>query len=357
MDTRCLVLLFVALIACAHARASDYPTPREGDFIVEDFPFKSGERLSPIKLHYYTLGAPEKGPDGKVRNAVLILHGTGGSGRNFLTPTFGGVLFGPGQLLDATKYFIILPDNLGQGRSSKPSDGAHMRFPHYEYDDLIELQYRLVTQGLGVNHLRLVMGTSQGGMHAWLWGEQHTDFMDALMPLASNPVEIAGRNRMMRRMISDAIRNDPEWKNGEYEKQPRGLADALHILLLMGSSPLQMQKLYPTREKADDYLEESVARQMRTTDANDMLYYFDGSRNYNPEPNLEKIVAPLTAINSADDMINPPELKIVERDIKRVKRGRFVLLPTTDQTRGHGTHSLPAIWQKHLAELLRGSRR
>jgi len=232
-----------------------------------------------------------------------------------------------------------------------------MRFPHYEYDDLIELQYRLVTQGLGVNHLRLVTGTSQGGMHTWLWGEQHPDFMDALMPLASNPTEIAGRNRIMRRMISDAIRNDPEWNEGEYDrrKQPRGLSDALHILLIMGSSPLQMQKQYPTREQADAYLEQYVAQQRKTTDANDMLYYFDGSRNYNPEPDLEKITAPLTAINSADDQINPPELGISERAIKRVKQGKFVLLPITDQTRGHGTHSLPAIWQQHLAELLKRS--
>jgi homoserine O-acetyltransferase/O-succinyltransferase len=334
------------------ARAADYPAPQPGDFVVKDFQFKSGERLNEVKLHYYTLGTPKKDSSGKVRNAILILHGTGGSGRQFLTPTFAGVLFGPGQLLDASKYFIILPDNIGQGNSSKPSSGLHMRFPHYEYDDMIELQYRLLTQGLGVNHLRLVMGTSMGGMHTWLWAEQHPDFMDAAMPLASQPIEIAGRNRMMRRMIIDAIRTSSDWNNGEYQQQPHGLNDALGILLIMGSSPLQMQKQEPTREKADAFLVDYVASRSKTTDANDMIYYFDASRNYNPEPQLEKIVVPLTAINSADDQINPPELAIIDKDIYRVKDGKFVLLPITDQTRGHGTHSLPAIWENYLKELL-----
>src|SRR5262249_28856944 len=256
-----------------------------------------------------------------------------------------------------TRYFIILPDNVGHGESSKPSDGLHMRFPQYEYDDMIELQYRLLTQGLGVNHLRLVMGTSMGGMHTWLWAEQHPDFMDAAMPLASQPIEIAGRNRMMRRMVMDDIRNDPEWNNGEYKQQPRALASALEVLLIMGSSPLQMQKQQPTRAQADQSLHDYVASRMKNTDANDMLYYFDASRNYNPEPQLEKITAPLTAINSADDLINPPELKIIDKDIARVKNGKFVLLPITDQTRGHGTHSLPAIWGDYLRDLLERSGR
>jgi homoserine O-acetyltransferase len=343
-----LCLLFAALVA----GAADYPTPRSGDFVVKDFQFKSGERLGEVKLHYYTLGTPQKDASGKVRNAVLILHGTGGSGRQFLTPTFAGVLFGPGQLLDAAKYFLILPDNVGHGDSSKPSDGLHMRFPHYEYDDMVELQHRLLTQGLGVNHLRLVMGTSMGGMHTWLWAEQHPDFMDAAMPLASQPIEIAGRNRMMRRMVLDAIRTSPDWNNGEYTQQPHGLTAALDVLLLMGSSPLQMQKQQPTREKADDFLENYIATRSKTTDANDMLYYFDASRNYNPEPQLDKITVPLTAVNSADDQINPPELKIIDADIQRVKQGKYLLLPITDATRGHGTHSLPAIWGDQLKELL-----
>jgi len=355
MKARFAVLMLSTFFAVVTARAADYPAPQDGTFIVKDFQFKSGERLAEVKLHYYTLGTPQKDASGRVRNAVLILHGTGGSGRQFLTPTFGGVLFGAGQLLDASKYFIVLPDNVGHGGSSKPSDGLHMRFPHYEYDDMIELQYRLLTQGLGVNHLRLVMGTSMGGMHSWLWAEQHPDFMDAAMPLASLPIEIAGRNRMMRRMILDAIRTSPDWKDGEYQRQPHGLNDALGVLLFMGSSPLQMQKQEPTREKADAALEDYIAARSKTTDSNDMLYYFDASRNYNPEPQLDRIAAPLTAINSADDQINPPELGVLERDIKRVKNGKFVLLPITDQTRGHGTHSLPTIWQNHLKELLERS--
>jgi len=351
--SRALVLcscVFASLLL--YAQSTDFHNPDQGDFTVSDFHFNSGERMKDVKIHYYTLGAPRKDASGVVKNAVIILHGTGGSGRQFLVDNFAGVLFGPGQLLDAQKYFIILPDNIGQGKSSKPSDGLHMRFPHYDYDDMVELQYQLLTKGLGVAHLRLVMGTSMGGMQTWLWGEQHPEFMDALLPLASQPIEIAGRNRMMRRMILDAIRNDPEWKNGEYTQAPHGLATALDILLIMGSAPLQMQKNDPTREEADAFLETFISTRMRTTDANDMLYYFDASRNYNPEPQLEKIIAPLTAINSADDQINPPELKIVDRDIQRVKNGKFVLLPITDETRGHGTHTWPAIWKNHLAELL-----
>jgi homoserine O-acetyltransferase len=346
-------LLFTSLTLLA--QSTDYHNPDQGDFVVKDFQFKSGESLPEVKLHYYTLGKPQKDASGRVRNAVIILHGTGGSGRQFLTDNFGGVVFGPGQILDATKYFIILPDNVGHGKSSKPSDGLHMRFPHYEYDDMIELQYRLLTQGLGVNHLRLVMGTSMGGMHTWLWGEQHPDFMDALLPLASQPIEIAGRNRMMRKMIMDDIRTDPEWNNGEYKTQPHGLHCAEEVLIIMGSAPLRMQKEEPTRDKADAYLESRITQGLKTTDANDMLYYFDASRNYNPEPQLDKIIAPLTAINSADDQINPPELKIIDTDIKRVKKGKYVLIPISDQTRGHGTHSWPAIWGNYLAELLRRS--
>jgi len=352
---RHIPVLFLAL-AAPTTMAADYPAPHPGNFVVTDFPFRSGERLAEVSLHYYTLGTEHRDADGRVNNAVLILHGTGGSGRQFLTPTFGGMLFGLGQLLDATKYFIILPDNIGHGESSKPSDGLHMRFPRYEYDDMVELQYRLLTQGLGITHLRLVMGTSMGGMHTWLWSEQHPDFMDAAMPLASLPIEIAGRNRMMRRMIMDAIRTSSDWNNGEYKRQPHGLEVALGVMLIMGSSPLEMQKEEPTREKADNYLENYISTHEKTTDANDMLYYIDASRNYNPEPQLERITVPLTAINSADDMINPPELKILEIDIRRVKNGKFVLLPISDATRGHGTHSLPGIWGDHLKELLDRSR-
>lgn len=355
MRLRPAVLLLLCTLFSLFSYAADYPQPRPGDFIVKDFQFKSGEKLPEVKLHYYTLGQPQKDSSGKVRNAVLILHGTTGSGRQFLPANFGGVLFGPGQLLDATKYFIILPDNVGHGESSKPSDGLHARFPRYEYDDMIELQYRLLTQGLGVNHLRLVMGTSMGGMHTWLWAEQHPDFIDAAMPLASLPVEIAGRNRMFRRMIMDDIRNSPDWNNGDYPQQPRGLAAAMQIFLIMVSAPVRMQKEKPTAAPADKFLEDYISRGVKTHDANDVLYAFDASRNYNPEPQLEKITAPLTAVNSADDTINPPELKILDRDIQRVKNGRYVLLPITDETRGHGTHSWPAIWQSHLRDLLQRS--
>jgi len=336
-------------------QSTDYHNPDQGTFVVKNFQFKSGERLPEVKIHYYTLGKPQKDASGKVRNAVIFLHGTTGSGKQFMTANFAGVLFGPGQLLDANKYFLVIPDNVGHGESSKPSDGLHMRFPHYEYDDMIELQHRLLTQGLGVNHLRLVLGTSMGGMHSWLWGEQHPDFMDALMPLASQPVEIEGRNRMWRRTVLNSIRNDPAWNNGDYTTQPLALTTATAMLVIVAGSPLHMQEQTPTRVQADDELEKQVATRSKALDANDVLYSVDSSRNYNPEPQLEKIIAPLTAINSADDFINPPELKLIDKDIHRVKNGKYVLLPITEQTRGHGTHSLPAIWQGELAELLKRS--
>ena len=332
-----------------------YPAPVEGDFIARNFSFVSGEVLPELRLHYTTIGTPVKDTSGRVTNAVLVMHGTGGTGRGFLSPTFAGRLFGAGQLLDATKYFIILPDGIGHGKSSKPSDGLRMRFPRYTYDDMVKAQYQLITEHLGVNHLRLVMGTSMGAMHTWVWGYTYPDFMDALLPLASNPVEIAGRNRMMRRMIIDAIEGDPEWKNGEYATQPRGLIDAVHILLLMTSVPLQWQKDLPTRTTADSALAARTARSVAMQDANDMIYQFDASRDYNPSPHLEQIKAPLYAINSADDQVNPPELGLMEREIAKVARGRYILIPISDQTRGHGTHSLPAVWGEYLSELLQVS--
>jgi homoserine O-acetyltransferase len=341
----------IALDARA-TRAVEVPTPTEGDFVIRQFKFESGETLPELKLHYAVLGTPRRDSEGIVRNAVLVLHGTGGSGRQFLTEQFAGVLFGKGKLLDLDKYFIIMPDGIGHGRSSKPSDGLRAQFPHYCYHDMVAAQHRLLTEGLGVNHLRLVMGTSMGGMHTWVWGETHPDFMDALMPLACLPVEIAGRNRMMRRMIMNSIRNDPEWNEGNYTTQPRGLVSAVHTLLIMSSSPLQYQKAAPTRDEADRMLERQLQAQLARTDANDMLYQFDASRDYNPAPLLERMHAPLIAINSADDQINPPELGIAEREIARVPHGRFVLLPITAETRGHGTHSYPTIWQNHLEELL-----
>jgi len=355
-----ILMLFAscAVLAQQTSTPTNYPAPVEGDFIVKDFKFKSGETLPELKLHYRTIGTSTRDANGIVRNAILIMHGTGGTGAQFLSPQFGNVLFGPGQLLDATKYFIILPDAIGHGGSSKPSDGLHSKFPHYTYDDMVLAQYKVITEKLGVNHLRLVMGTSMGGMHTWVWGETYPDFMDALMPLASAPVEIAGRNRIMRKMIMDAIRKDPEWNNGEYKKQPvHGLTAAQNILLLMGSAPLVWHQQGATRDTADQFYENRVNAGIATTDANNMLYYFDSSREYNPSPQLEKIVAPLFAINSADDMINPPELGILEREIKRVKQGRYILLPISSETRGHGTHTVAKVWKDYLAELLKMTER
>ena len=335
--------------------ASSSPGATEGDFVAGSFRFESGEVLPELRLHYRTLGRPQRDAAGAVRNAVLVMHGTGGTGRQFLSETFAGVLFGPGQLLDAERYYIVLPDAIGHGASSKPSDGLHARFPHYGYRDIVRAQHQLLTEHLKVDHLRLVMGTSMGGMQTWLWGETYPSFMDALMPLASLPVEIAGRNRMMRRMIMDSIRSDPEWRNGEYAAQPRGLVSALYTLLFMTSSPLQWQKAAPTRDEADRFFDQQIRTRLAGSDANDMLYQFDASRDYDPAPRLESIQAPLLAVNSADDQVNPPELGILEREIRRVPRGRAVVLPISDQTRGHGTHSIPALWKEHLAELLRES--
>ncbi len=352
--------VLAALLGGSSASAqvsSNYPAPVEGDFTIRDFAFGSGEVLPELRLHYTTIGTPAKDASGTVTNAVLIMHGTGGTGRGFLSPTFGGHLFGAGQLLDATKYFIILPDDIGHGKSSKPSDGMRMRFPKYTYDDMVKAEYRLVTEHLGVNHLRLVTGTSMGAMHTWIWGYTYPDFMDALMPLASNPVEIAGRNRMMRLMIIEAIEGDPEWKNGEYSAEPRGLVDAVHVLMLMISAPLQWQKELPTRAAADSALAVRTARTLAAQDANDMIYQFEASRDYNPAPHLGQIKAPLFAINSADDQVNPPELGLMEREIGKVAHGRYILIPISDQTRGHGTHSLPAVWGGFLKELLEATER
>lgn len=332
-------------------------SPASTELILRGFRFHSGERLPELRLHARTLGTPLRDESGMVTNAVLILHGTTGSGEAFLRDGFAGALFGTGQLLDAGRTYIILPDAIGHGRSSKPSDGLRARFPRYNYGDMVRAQHQLVTEGLGVNHLRLVMGTSMGGMHTWLWGIHYPDFMDALMPLACLPVEIAGRNRMMRRMVIDAIREDPEWRGGEYTAQPRGLVSAVYTLLFMISTPRQWRQQAPTRAAADALFDELVQNQLSRLDANDMLYQFDASRDYNPAPDLEKIRAPLLAINSADDEVNPPELGILEREIQRVKRGRHVLIPTSNKTRGHRTHSLPELWEPYLAELLQDNSR
>jgi homoserine O-acetyltransferase len=350
--TRQLLGLAAALLLSLQANGAEYPTPIEGDYVIRDFKFSSGETLPELRLHYRTLGKPMKDRKGIVRNAVWIGHGTGGSGAQFIRPEFAGELFGAGQLLDAGKYFIVLPDGIGHGRSSKPSDGLRARFPKYGYTDMVEAQYRLLTEGLGVNHLRLVMGTSMGGMHTWVWGERHPEFMDALMPLASLPTQISGRNRVWRKTLIDAIRNDPAWDGGNYSVQPPSLRTANGLIFFMGSNPLLRQEQMPTLAKADEVLDESMNNAMRNLDANDVLYQVSASWDYDPGPALEKIRAPLVAVNSADDLINPPELGILEREIKRVPRGQSVTIPLSPETRGHGSHTIAKLWARHLEKLL-----
>jgi len=346
--TRSRALALLVLFPCAlHAQGT------QGDYIAKDFKFSTGDVLPSLRLHYTTLGTPQRNAAGVVRNAVMILHGTGGTGRAFLSATYAGELFGPGKLLDTARYYIVLPDGIGHGGSSKPSDGLHARFPRYTYDDMVRAQQQLLTKGLGVNHLRLVMGTSMGCMHAWVWGYTFPDFADGLVPLACAPAPIVGRNRMMRKMIMDDIRNDPAYQGGEYTEQPKGVIAASQLLFMMTSAPLVQHRQAPTREAADSAIVAYLAARVRVTDANDMLYQFDASRDYDPSPHLARVTAPVLAINSADDLVNPPELGVMERLMPQVTRGRFILLPISAQTRGHGTHSLPAVWGGYLADFLR----
>ena len=349
---RILLVLVCLLAPVLDAQA---PVPAERDVVLRDFRFAAGERLPELRVHVRTYGALRKDSQGRALNAVLILHGTTGSGAQFLRPEFAGELFGPGQLLDASRYFIVLPDGIGHGRSSKPSDGLRARFPRYGYLDMVEAQRRMLAEGFGVDHLRLVMGTSMGGMHTWLWGQLHPEAMDALMPLASLPTQIAGRNRVWRRVLIDAIRCDPAWKGGEYTAQPPSLRTAAGFLWLMGSNPPLRQKETPTLAGTDAAFDAFVANYLRHGDANDVLYAVEASRDYDPGPGLERIRAPLLAVNSADDLINPPELGILEQEIHRVPHGRMVLLPFSANTRGHGSHTLAALWKEHLATLLRDS--
>jgi homoserine O-acetyltransferase len=347
-------------IAIISASASAQNAPQggvEGDFEMRNFKFNDGSTLPVLRIHYTTLGRPKKDAGGVVRNAVLILHGTTGSGRGFLGRNFGGELFNAGQPLDTASHFIIMPDGIGTGKSSKPSDGLRAKFPRYGYEDMITAQYRLLTEGLGVNHLKLVMGTSMGAMHTWMWGERYPDFMDALMPLASAPTQIAGRNRMFREIVSKAIREDPDWKNGEYTTTPRSIVTAATIIWIMTSSPLQQHKQAPTRDKADSIIDRYIDQRMQSTDANDFLYQYEASRDYDPSVALEKIKAPLVAVNSADDVVNPPELGLMEKLMPRVKRGKYILIPTSDLTRGHGTHSQAALWKQYLIDLLKEAER
>jgi homoserine O-acetyltransferase len=340
------------VLPATRVQFGDYPNAVEGACILEDFRFASGETLPNLRLHYRTFGMPRRDANGVVRNAVLILHATTGNSGSFLGKTLAGELFGPGQPLDAGRNYLILPDGIGFGRSSKPSDGLRARFPRYGYHDMVAAQHRLLTEHLKVDHLRLVMGTSMGGMHTWLWGQKYPDMMDALLPLASLPTQISGRNRMWRKMAIDAIRTDPEWKGGEYQMQPRSLKLALGLMVLMRSNAVQRQKEAPTLKAADAVLEKAVDP---TLDANDFLYAIEASQDYDPAPGVKDIKAPLLAINFADDLIIPPELGVLEREIKNASRGRAVVLPASDRTRGHDTLALAAVWKEHLVKLLQDS--
>lgn len=354
---RTFFLLCFLLLACT-TFAADYPAPTEADYTIRDFKFMSGETLPELRIHYRSLGKLEKDAQGNARNLVLIGHGTTGSSAQFIRPEFAGELFGAGQPLDASKYFIVMTDGIGHGKSSRPSEGMHANFPPYGYRDMVEAQFRLLTEGLGANHARLIMGTSMGGMHTWVWGEAHPEFMDALMPLASLPTQIAGRNRAWRRIVIDAIRNDPAWDDGDYEgEQPPSLRTAAEMLWFMSANPILRQNDAPTLAKTDEVLNKYVDDYVKTADANDILYAVEASHDYDPGPDLEKIKAPLLAINSADDLINPPELGILEREIKRVPHGRAIVIPLSDKTRGHGSHTIANLWKDELVKLLKETER
>jgi homoserine O-acetyltransferase/O-succinyltransferase len=350
-----LLPLLILLISTARLRAQ-LPDSTEVDYQLKNFVFANGETIETLKLHYLTFGKPVKNAKGQITNAVYIMHGTTGNGHNFTGRGFAGRLFESGQLLDAHKYFIILPDGIGHGKSSKPSDGLHMKFPKYTYDDMIKADYTVLTQQMGINHLRLILGTSMGAMHCWVWAETYPDFMDACMANASEPVEIGGRNRMTRYAAIQCVESDPAWKGGEYTEPPAaGLRGAYTSMMWMTSSPWQMQRRTPTREQAERSYTFGSENFIKHQDANDMIYAFDASRQYNPEPNLGKIKCVFYAVNSADDECNPPEMNVMEPAIKKVPKGRYILLPITEQTSGHGTHSNPTIWGNYLQELLQAS--
>lgn len=328
--------------------------PTEANWTARDFTFGTGDRMAELRLHYITLGKPVRNTAGRVTNAVLILHDTGSSSQPFLASGFLGVLFLAGQPLDAEKYYLIFPDAIGHGESSKPSDGQHAHFPHYDYGDMVSAQYRLVREGLGVDHLRLIAGIGMGGMQAWQWGERYPEFMDALLPLNCSPAQIAGRERIFRDMVIDSIRSDPSWNDGEYTAAPRGLLAAQYAAFLMTSGALQLHRTAPTGDVADAQFQTFKRRVARTVDANDMLYQYEAARNYDASRELGKIRVPVWAINSADDELNPPELGILEREIRRVAKGRYVLIPASEETRGHATAMRARVWRDHLVELLSG---
>ncbi|MEA3031918.1 MAG: homoserine O-acetyltransferase/O-succinyltransferase [Sphingomonadales bacterium] len=348
-----LLALLLLLCASPALAQTDYAARlTEGDATLPDFRFRSGETLPELRIHYATLGAPHRDARGEIDNAVMVLHGTGGSGRQFLAPQFADELYGPGQPLDLARYYVILTDGIGHGRSSKPSDGLRMRFPHYDYDDMVEAQ-RLMLGRLGVARLRLLMGTSMGCMHGFVWAEAHPEMLRAIMPMACLPTQIAGHNRMWRRMAVEGIRRDPAWQDGNYATEPvQGLRTAVSLLQVAGFAPLYLQRTYPTRESAEAYIVDRVERDIATRDANDLIYQLEASRTYNPLPNLERIRTPITWVNSADDFINPPDYGIAEAAARRMPTARYVLIPASAETRGHGTHTWARFWKRELVDLL-----
>ena len=351
---RGLVAGVLAGLAVATAARAE-PAFQQHDLVLKDFHFRSGETLPELKLHYYTLGQPKKDAAGHVTNAVLILHGTGGSGHQFAAPQFADILFAPGGLLDPAKYFLIMPDDIGHGASSKPSDGLHMRFPRYDYAAMVVGEHA-VAQSLGVQQLRLVMGTSMGCMHSFMYAEMYPDGARAAMPLACQAVALAGRNRLWREMSITGIEADPAWLGGEYKTQPQlGLRTAENMRILAGASAWPMQIAMPKGEQVDAWYAEQLPQRLKTAEANDLIYQLEASRTYDPSPDLEKIKAPMTWVNSCDDFIYPPELGLAQTEIKRVKGGKFVLIPCRPDTHGHGTHTWAVFWKADLADLLKRS--
>ncbi len=349
---RCFLLFFFTALL-AGAQTSHWPT-QDGNYVIKNFHFGSGESIPELKLHYLTLGKPHRDAAGHTDNAILLLHGTGGNAHSLLNPVFSDVLFGPGQPFDITRFYIILPDDIGHGQSSKPSDGLRMHFPQYDYDDMVASQHTMLVDGLHVDHLRLILGTSMGCMQSFVWGETYPTFSDALAPFACLPVELAGRNRLWRYMAMQIIRDDPAWQNGDYTTEPvEGLRGANDLIIIAGSAPLYMQKQLPTRAAAEAYADRTLAAAIANTDANNFLYYVNASRNYNPEPKLATITAPVLWINSADDFINPPELGIAQKLVGKMPHAKFILIPISDATRGHGTHTQAAIWKDYLITFLK----
>jgi homoserine O-acetyltransferase len=352
------VIRLILLVALSTIAAHSQPTPtkwptQDGTYVIKNFRFGTGETLPELKLHYLTLGQPHRDATGHTDNGILLLHGTGGDAHSLLNPVFSDVLFGPGQPFDITKFFIILPDDIGHGESSKPSDGLHMHFPQYDYDDMVASQHTMLTDGLHVDHLRLILGTSMGCMQSFVWGETFPQFSDALAPFACLPVELAGRNRMWRYMAMESIKHDPAWNNGEYTTEPaEGLRGASDLIVIAGGAPLQLQKNFPTRTQAEAFIDRVIAADIARTDANNFLYYVNASRNYNSAPKLATITAPVLWINSADDFINPPELGIAEKMVTRMPNAKFILIPISDATRGHGTHTQAIVWKQYLIDFL-----